>query len=181
MNEQQYAEWRKTTGTHPEQKHYIMILQWLDLLKPQTVLDYGCGEGFYVHCFNCYDVECIGYEPNTDLLKNAYGLAAKKTTSKIPDMTFDLVVCIDVLEHVNDEEADRIIETLIKLSNKHILLSICDASLWDTYKDPTHINRKTRENWEYMFLKKGLKKTEIPNDWWFRGQLYLYERIQKAN
>ena len=77
--------------------------------------------------------------------KNAYGIELSKAVleSECPDMlqkgfvepgiltnlpfednSFDLVFSADVLEHIHPEEADRVVSELVRVSRRHLFLSI---------------------------------------------------------
>ena len=42
----------------------------------------------------------------------------------MPDCSFDIVVSSDVLEHVHEDEADKVISELVRVSRRHLFLSI---------------------------------------------------------
>lgn len=160
-----------------EDKHYWMVMQWIEMLSPKNVFDYGCGEGFYVHTFNYFGIDACGWDKMNEATKNPYGLSKEKIGSgQIPTKKFDMVTCIDVLEHIPKEELEETINKLVNMTDRFLLLSICDITLWDTYKDPTHITPRSRGFWEYQFINRGLKKIIIPDNWWFKDQLYLFVR-----
>ena len=159
-----------------EDKTYYMAQQWISLLRPATAYDYGCGEGCMVHTFNYLGVPTKGYDISEYAINNAYGLSKDKISTSKCINTFDLVMCLDVLEHIPSTQEDELLKTLVANTNKYILLSICDTMLSKRYIDSTHINIRPRKYWEYKLSKLGLKKIELPTNWMFREQLYLYEK-----
>lgn len=85
----------------------------------KTILDYGCGKAkFHKLLFNNKQVPgspmgiiIVGYDP-------AVPMYAKKMS-----MDYDLVLCVDVMEHVQEDKVDEVLEDLFS-SGKFIFLSI---------------------------------------------------------
>jgi hypothetical protein len=161
-------------------KHFIFVLEWIIKLRPKEVFDYGCARGPFVHAFNFFKIPCYGYDISKYSIKNPIGLAKGKISNSLPKKKFDTVICIDVMEHIPKEKEKKVIDDLIKLSNKWVLLSICDVSLKDKYYDSTHCNLETREYWIKKFEKRGL---ELHKKYLFIGSIkinyiYLKKRIK---
>lgn len=80
------------------------------LRRPVTVLDFGCGNGSAVSQYLMGDgVRYYGVDIHPDSLsyaKENFSQAGATFTDKIPtDVSFDIIVYADVLEHVPDPEA----------------------------------------------------------------------------
>ena len=159
-----------------EPKDYFMTLQFIELLNPKNVFDFGTGTGKTIHCFIYFGTDAYGYEPVEDARRMPFGMSNRRIFGTIPNKTYELVTCLDVLEHIDEKSLEHILEKIIKLSSKYILFSICDLEHWHLYKDETHVNCKSREWWEFIFKKFGLEKVEVPANWIFRSQLYLYKK-----
>ena len=157
-------------------KTYYMAQQWISALRPDNCFDFGCGEGFMVHAVNYLGVDCNGFDISKYAVKTAYGLSKGKISNKKPRGKYDLVLCLDVMEHLNPEDEQGIIDGMTKLSSRYLLLSICDTMLSKVYVDPTHINVKPRAYWEHQFTSRGFEKLDVPKEWLFSNQLYLYRR-----
>jgi 2-polyprenyl-6-hydroxyphenyl methylase / 3-demethylubiquinone-9 3-methyltransferase len=80
-----------------------------------TVLDVGCGGGFLAEDFARAGYKVAGIDPISQFIETAQKHAAEgglhidyQTVSgenlPFPDRSFDIVLCCDVLEHVNDSE-----------------------------------------------------------------------------
>lgn len=166
---QQYFEART-----PEFKDFYMTFQWLEHLEPKTVFCFGDGVGKHTYIAQYFGFETEGYDPFVPEEQ-----MITKVHKSIPLKKYSLVISVDVLEHVRPEETDETIDKMLSLidDNGHILLSICDATLWSRYPDPTHVNKHTRAWWEYQFTKRGLLPKELPKDWLFREQLYLFQKV----
>lgn len=163
-----------------ENKYYYMSLQWIKYLKPLNAFDMGCGQGFFVHAFNYYEVPTKGYDISESAISNAYGLSKGCISTNVSvGEKYELVVCSDVLEHIPAVEEQCFIDTLISLSSKHIVCSICDITLKDAYPDPTHCNLRSRAYWIYQFEKRGWKSLKVPDDWYYHEQLYIFERDEQ--
>src|SRR3990167_2028343 len=106
-------------GRGPEQKDWIMFTQWIETvgLKPGARLfDHGCGTGKFVHIAKSNGLSAFGYEPNIKE-ENVYGLAKGFVSNgnciADPEPTNDLVLCIDVMEHLsNEQEVDATLTML---------------------------------------------------------------------
>ena len=93
-----------------------------------------------------------GMEVSEYARQNAYGRTGGKIHSWLPSSEhsrdwYDLVVSVDVLEHINE---DRLINTLMKLSRLS-LKAVYGITYVDNHnfpKDPTHITGKTKQEWK---------------------------------
>jgi ubiquinone/menaquinone biosynthesis C-methylase UbiE len=79
--------------------------------RPATVLDAGCGEGFVAEWLSGAfgGARIVGVDVRDDALREASGrvpragfLVGDVMRLPFPDRSFDLVVCTEVLEHVED-------------------------------------------------------------------------------
>lgn len=79
-----------------------------------TILDYGCGRGTFKP----------GIEPlHPDVVVTEYdpGVVGK---DRLPDVTYDMVVCTDVMEHVEEEFVDDTLRTIDYLANSAVFFNI---------------------------------------------------------
>jgi hypothetical protein len=84
------------------------VLNILDLEGLETVLDYGCGKGDLKRSL-----------PNRKVFE--YDPAIEGKTVATPA---DLVVCTDVLEHIEPELIDNVLDHILSVTNKKLLFSI---------------------------------------------------------
>jgi cyclopropane fatty-acyl-phospholipid synthase-like methyltransferase len=92
-----------------------------EVLKPDhinDVLDFGCGVGY--HSLEFKDANYLGIEPLTSCVQKAHKMYSSansrfilgdhRSLQEIPDSSFDLVIAIGVLHHVNDSIATAFIK-----------------------------------------------------------------------
>lgn len=155
-------------------------------IKPATILDAGCGEGFtIIKLIQAGIGEKIEGVENSkiaiSLSKKVNPQLAIKYGSiySLPykDSSFDLVICTEVLEHLDDPQKG--LKELIRVSNKNLLLTVPNEP-WFTYQrilrgkniphlgaHPEHVNHWTTGGFK-KFLQKGdlkIKKTRLPFAW----------------
>jgi 2-polyprenyl-3-methyl-5-hydroxy-6-metoxy-1,4-benzoquinol methylase len=94
-------------------KHFDTVKQFADEIEARDVLDYGCGEGTLRRSFKRfgYTKTLREYDP------------AVRGKDRMPDPA-DLVVCTDVLEHVEPDKVDNVIAHLCALARKGCFLVI---------------------------------------------------------
>ena len=82
--------------------------------KTKSVFDYGCGKQFLKDPLEKMGVEYAGYDP-----------AIKKYSTLDFSKKYDMVICVDVMEHVEEQYHDIVLSDIAKLSKKYVLLTIC--------------------------------------------------------
>lgn len=166
-----------------EQKHWLMSQQWINyfnLDENSEVFDFGCGRGPYVHAFRYLGVpKTIGTDIAKEAIMNPIGLAGgnifQNDEIKIENKSFDLVMCLDVFEHLDLENISSTIEKLISSSRKYILLSVCCYGDPNFENDPTHKTKRTYDWWVHQFVKHGCKHIPTPRSFLFYPQLFIFE------
>ena len=134
--------YRNHKTTNPLKKYliesfYSSFMAEVKMLKPKTVLDVGCGEGFTLERLHKKNIgeNLVGI----DFLKRAIEIGKKERPHldlrqgniyKIPfkDNSFDLVICSEVLEHVDDPEKG--LKELVRVTKKNLLLSVPNEPLF---------------------------------------------------
>ncbi|NJN17844.1 MAG: class I SAM-dependent methyltransferase [Oscillochloris sp.] len=138
---------------------------------PQRILDAGCGEGFAMQVvFGFTNAALVGLDGSAGALQVASTLnPARRFTAgdlldlPFPDRSFDLVVCMEVLEHLDDPA--RGLAELCRVSADWLLLSVPNEPLfrganflrgknvaaWGN--DPGHVN-----HWSSGHFKRFINK-----------------------
>lgn len=114
------------------------IAKWLNA---SSVLDYGCGKGTLGAAISHLLV--MGYDPAIE------GLDA------VPDPA-DLVVCGDVLEHVEPECLDAVLDDLVRCTIKGIFLTVATRPAKKTLADGrnAHLIQQSVEWWLPKIMKR---------------------------
>lgn len=108
-----------------------MIINYVKFIKNiikknnlNSLLEYGCGKAIF------YENEFKVTNENFPPLKNYWGVEIKlfdpavKKFSIMPSNKCDITICIDVLEHIPEEDINWVLEKIMTLSKKFIFLVI---------------------------------------------------------
>jgi hypothetical protein len=123
-------------------------------LRPASILDAGCALGMLVESLRKLGADAYGMDVSDFAIKNVddsvrdYCWAAS-LTDPLPQH-YDLITCIEVIEHLPPEDGELAIENLCAAADR-ILLS---SSPFD-YSEPTHVNVRPPEEWSAAFAKHG--------------------------
>lgn len=143
------------------------------------LLDYGCGEGFWLKRISPY-LEAYG----SDLSEYALGITQKRVKNvgiklakgeEIPfiDNFFDVITSFDVIEHSKNPEKlisefYRILKhngtAIISTPNLFSWGKIIKGDEWHGVQDKTHINMKTINEWNKIFLDKNFRVIKFGTD-----------------
>jgi SAM-dependent methyltransferase len=124
-------------------------------INPRTVLDAGCATGMLVEALRERGVDARGI----DLSAFAIGsipealrpFCREGSVAEPFGQRFDLIVCIEVLEHMASDEADRAIANFARHTDDVIF-----SSTPFDYREPTHVNVRMPEDWAEAFAREGL-------------------------
>ncbi len=92
--------------------------------RPRTVLDVGCGEAWLLGPLREQGVAAWGVDPSADLavVTRAEGLCVRARADSLPcrDESIDLVVCIDVLQHIPEARLGHTLRELARVGRRFL-------------------------------------------------------------
>lgn len=123
-------------------------------IGPETVLDAGCAMGFLVEALRDRGVEAYGI----DVSEYAIGEVREdiKEFCKVGSILdplerqYDLIITIEVMEHLTPEEGKKAIENLCRYTDDILFTS----TPYD-FKEATHQNVQPPEYWAEIFARNG--------------------------
>ena len=132
-------------------------------LQFHTVLDAGTGNGALTRLMRQYGKNAYGIELSPavlekecpDLLSKKYVEAGILTNLPYEDNSFDLVMSSDVLEHIDPSEADAVVRELVRVSRRHLFLSISLKNNGAPRGEAQHTLLRPRAWWHSLFQKYG--------------------------
>ncbi len=158
----------------------------LDLVRPASVLDVGCGVGTWLRAFAENGVtDFLGldgdYVNRADLRIPAERFRAADLTAP-PDLgrRFDLAACLEVAEHLPETAAPGLVG-LLTTAAPVVLFSAAAPGQGGT----NHINERWPAFWRGLFAARGFVRLDpfrprIWRDrrvnWWYQQNLFLYAR-----
>ena len=91
----------------------------------KTVVDFGCGMGDYAKAFKAdgYKVEAYDGNPNTEALSGGIGKVLDLSKPFYLGKKFDVVLSLEVGEHIPVEFEDQFIDNITKHAKKHLVIS----------------------------------------------------------
>ena len=156
----------------------------LELLSPKRMIDVGCGIGTWLSVFKEHGVEeIIGVDGDwVDLNRlkiPAENFLVANLEEPLPiEQKFDLVVSLEVAEHLYSEKAEVFLDSLEKLGSACLFsAAICQQG------GVHHVNEQWPEYWIKRFQYRGyvvidcLRKKIWNNTkvaWWYKQNLFLF-------
>lgn len=166
----------------------------LDILQtePKSVIDIGCGLAQWLRVFKEHGVnEVLGVDGrhvpldklNIDLSEF---IACDLRELSATDMgkRFDLLLCLEVAEHLEPEYAHQFVQALVSLSDRIIFSAAVPNQTGEN-----HFNEQYPDYWADMFSQWGYSfldpfrekfwQNENVN-WWYRQNMFLVVRNELA-
>jgi SAM-dependent methyltransferase len=137
----------------------------VDDIAPETVLDVGCAWGFLVEALRKRGVEAFGIDVSEYAIDQVvpemkpYCAVASITESLSRD--YDLIVCIEVLEHMTRREGEAAIRNICQHTDEVVFSS----SPFD-YTEATHFNVQPPDYWVRLFARNGFLR-DVDYDLYF--------------
>lgn len=133
----------------------LTVLRYADTIKEilerfnaKTLLDYGCGGG------DAYRAPHRLHERWGIEHPIMYDPAFPKYARSVAGQTFDGVICIDVLEHLDEDSVDAVIDTLFGHAEQFVFATVCCRPAAKTFPDGTNLHTLIRPHrwWVDSFI-----------------------------
>lgn len=123
-------------------------------MQPRTVLDAGCAMGFLVEKLRERDIEAYGVDISEYAIENVHESVRPycwqgSITDPFP-RAYDLIVCIEVVEHMRPWDAEQAIENMC-LHAEEVIFS---STPFD-YRESSHFSVRPPEHWASLFAQQG--------------------------
>ncbi len=132
-----------------------IIKKIIDKNEIYSLLDYGCGKAeFYNNKYNLGDIEYPSFKNLWNIDIDLYDPSYSKFSKLDQNKTYDMVISIDVLEHIPIEDIDYVLEQICNLAKKYIFLNVgCySAAALLPNGDNAHITIQKPEWWYEKIL-----------------------------
>jgi hypothetical protein len=176
-----------TKDTYPQSVEVIVPLI-IDMLAPQSVVDFGCGVGCWLSGFKHHDVhDILGIDGSSifdkDLLipqESYLPFDLERIRELAIDRPFDVALCLECAEHLDAEIAPQLVETLCRVA-PHVVFSAAVPG----QTGMGHKNEQYPDYWQSLFFRHGFQMYDyfrplVWNDkrveFWYRQNMYLFSR-----
>lgn len=129
-------------------------------LPDRRIVDIGCGPGTYVRALQEAGQEVTGYDNDLRVRnREQEGLYCTSLFDLNLEKPADLIICLEVAEHIEEVEADNVVDSMIRNLSKGGLLFWTAAIPGQGGQG--HINCQPKEYWAEKFVAKGLRRQTI--------------------
>ena len=118
-------------------KHLRFLRPWIKLRDPKSILDYGCGQSVFLDVLGLGGNVVLGrYDP------------AIPSYAERPGQVFDLLVSIDVLEHIEEADVPKVLQEMRECC-REALIVIDTRAAKHTLPDGrnAHVTLKSHDWW----------------------------------
>lgn len=144
----------------------------VESVAPSTALDVGCAHGFLVERLRERGVDAYGFDISSYAIGQAhesirpYVWQASVVDGLELGVGYDLITCIEVLEHLTPDDGAVAIANLCAHTDRVLF-----SSTPSDKTEPTHVNVQPAEYWRWHFERNGFswREAEFPTPWavWF--------------
>lgn len=147
-------------------------------LHPSTTLDAGCAMGFLVEALAKRGVDAWGIDVSEYAISQVdeavRGRCSVASLTEPLERRYDLITCIEVVEHVPPAQVERVIANLCAATDQ-ILLSTTPQD----FGEPTHLNVQPPEYWSAALAREGFIR-DVDRDFSYLSPwASLYRRVDE--
>lgn len=123
---------------------------------PQSICDFGCGNGYLIQSLAEKGVEVCGFEgsqASLNLMENSLRerVLIRDLSVNIDTNVHDLVISTEVAEHIPKKASTVLVHNLTKSASRAIVFSAAQPGQWGD----GHINCQPKEFWIKLFESHG--------------------------
>ncbi len=134
-----------------------MIESMMDYMKPSTILDLGCGGCNFANVFNGRGCKVMAIDGS----KYAKETADEEVDFRLHDLRevltigkkFDLVLCMEVIEHLEEEYEDVFLKTIVSHADDWVVFTGAKPG----QRGKGHVNCKETNYWEKKLEDLGIE------------------------
>lgn len=132
------------------------------MLRPQSVLDIGCGPGHFVESMRDIGIDCIGIDIDERIGSKPYLFRQDILSTKF---TANVAICLEVFEHIEEVHADNLVNKVSGMFDDTLIFTAAQPGQGGV----GHINCQYPEYWNDRFIRAGLVRNMFMEE-----QLRLY-------
>ena len=148
-------------------------------LQPSRVFDAGCAHGFLVEALWDRGVEARGRDIShfavSQVRDDLRSFVAQGSITDPIDGEYDLITCIEVLEHLEEQDAITAVSRIAAASPRVLF-----SSSPDEFDEPTHINVKPVIWWLQRFAEAGMAPVPTYDASFLTQWAFLLERSDRG-
>ncbi len=132
--------------------------------KIENMLDYGCGKGFfYDNSFYIKEEKIKPLKKLWDIEIDLYDPCYEKYSHLSSKKNYDLVISIDVLEHIPRQDIDWVLNRIFSISKKYVFLNVACyyANALLPNGSNAHINVNNKDWWFDKILEFKKKYSHL--------------------
>lgn len=149
-------------------------------IQPQSVLDVGCAKGFLVEALRDQGIEAFGIDLSeyavSSVREDIRPFCKVRSVLQPIGQRYDLLTCIEVLEHLDQEETALAIQHLCEASD-----DILFSSTPFDYAEESHVSVHTPAYWAQQFAYQGFYHDVQYDCSYISVQAMRFRRVQKSS
>lgn len=169
---------------------YILQKEIIKRFNPKSVVDFGAATGLYLTQFTCpkkgIDNSEVAFDDQVRMVDK--DILVKGDLTKILDLEpYDLGLCIEVLEHIEEKYAEQFIENMVNCSNTWVVTAAQPGQA-----GLNHVSCHPQKYWESKFQVFGFYRDSVdeinliypislvPHQFWIIRNLMVFKKLQSC-
>lgn len=127
----------------------------MDVFEPESVIDLGCAIGHYLRPMHEAGVHVRGVDAHSAAIEHSLIPKDQMELADLRDeydpwQRYDVALCIEVAEHLAEEHADTLVDTIVECAPV-VVFTAATPGQGGTH----HVNEQPRDYWKRMFIQRG--------------------------
>lgn len=181
INQKGFWENKTAEGHHHDKRLALAIASMLKKNECKTLVDFGCGMGYYPEQFRLAGIYCQAYDGNPNTYALTLGTARTQDLSVEFDLgeKFDCVLSLEVGEHIPAEFESIYLDNIAKHAKGMIILSwAVPGQAGDGHVNCQYNSHIIDEMHQRAYTLDEVATKALRNAsslWWFKNTLMVFK------